>query len=211
MDVDLAGLLPTVLSAVANLFDYEYRVTKGGVVLFTKRFKDPGEYPNLSWPEISRAARDMIRSISGIYIDPDFSRESELAAQFNSSLTQDQLSQLKGGSSMLVRDMSRLQQGIVRERIYRTMLFGAADRWQFMMMSFDGLPNSSLKCDSIKITLPGQTAAQRTIMPQLNLNLPGGKGQFYSITLYQLPQEVDQQGRNRDNNSPGPAVGGPRR
>jgi hypothetical protein len=81
-------------------------------------------------------------------VNPEPSRDGDLVTQFNASLSLDQLKQIRSDSIVYVRDLSRTQQGVVKERIDRTMFAGAADKWRKMMTDFQMLPTSSFRLEA---------------------------------------------------------------
>ena len=144
-DINFVGTLPKVLKSISDKFGYQYNVTRTGVVLFTKRYKDPDDYPNLPWQEISRMAQDMAIATTSIYISPELARGSDIISDFKATLTPAQLDQFKGEAPVYVKQLSKDQQSLVQEHVTRSLLLVGGEAWGYMAMNFDALPKSSVR------------------------------------------------------------------
>lgn len=67
--VELEGPAESVLEAMADRFDYTWEVSKGGSILFLKRFRGSDDIPQLNPLEMRATAEDVVRLISALSPD----------------------------------------------------------------------------------------------------------------------------------------------
>ncbi|MCW3095089.1 MAG: hypothetical protein JWL77_707, partial [Chthonomonadaceae bacterium] len=89
-DVECDGTLEEALNKIADAFDYNWKVGKGGIVLLNKRFRNRSDAPQASVAELTH----LVQNMSGIFaltkVEPDPSYGQTLLNKFAQSITEKQ-------------------------------------------------------------------------------------------------------------------------
>jgi len=105
-EVNFDGTLEEALNRVADIFDYNWKVTKGGIVLFNKRFKNRDDAPQATLPEITHLVNNIAEIFALANVDPDQSQWVKHVKQMGALLTDEQWATLLSRKFILARDLT---------------------------------------------------------------------------------------------------------
>ena len=129
-----SGTLHEALDRIADTFDYTFSITKSGVVLFYKRFKNPDDRPQLNLNELRKSVKDMLTALPLIESDPKHEGWGAAIRELAQSMTPEQVQYLKGGKRLLFNDLQPAQQ-LLLARAIDLRCFGTV-RGQLELVSF---------------------------------------------------------------------------
>jgi hypothetical protein len=138
------GTLKDALDRIADLFDYTWRVRKGTIVIFEKRFSDPNEHPQLILPELQRVARGMNTVLRAIPIQSGMSSDGENIRTFHHSLTPEQLVRLNRKEAIGIQDLTEAQRTLMLTALYSSAYRQMVAAWQDIEVQLIGMPSSYL-------------------------------------------------------------------
>lgn len=145
-DLDSKGTLRDALERVAETFDYAVRPGQGGIVLFTKRFQNPDERPQMSAAELRQTAADMLAILPSIFCGPvDPPRWVTLMRQLALRLPAEQMAAMKDGRRLTLRDLSQQEQTTVGEIIAQRAFGVARSSWQTLQWQLDRFADSVIR------------------------------------------------------------------
>jgi len=144
-DINLDGTLREALDKVADLFDYNWTVSRAGVVLMTKRFKNPKERPQFNLPEMLGLTHDMITALTAIDYDRDPSHWQIRVKQMASTFTTEQLRALESGKTLRGSDLLPTQQGLLQNAVVSKAFAGALHLWEDLLPNLEAMPKSRLQ------------------------------------------------------------------
>jgi hypothetical protein len=105
-DVECDGTLEEALNKISDTFDYNWKVGRGGIVLFNKRFRNRNDAPQANVAELTH----LVQNMSGIFaltkVEPDPSYGQTLLNKFAQSITEKQWVALRAGKRMSAKDLS---------------------------------------------------------------------------------------------------------
>jgi hypothetical protein len=143
-DFDLSGTLQDALDRVADTFDYNWTVTKSGVVLMTKRFKDPEEHPQANLPEMRQMAKDILDALSLATHDTDDQAWSKQLETLAHSFTPAQFQALHAGQRLHGSDLAPDQLSLLRQATWSTFTY-PRQVWEELSAKLDAMPDSYIE------------------------------------------------------------------
>jgi hypothetical protein len=104
-DVEVDGTLEEALNKIADVFDYNWKVGKGGIVLFNKRFRNRDDAPQASVVELMHLVNNMNAIFGLVHVDPEPGLWLTHLNQLGESLTETQRASLLTGKRMPAKDL----------------------------------------------------------------------------------------------------------
>jgi hypothetical protein len=144
-DVSLDGTVKGALDAVADAFDYTWTLTRSGVVVMAKRFKDPAERPQVNLPEMVGMTRDIIRALNIVDYDKDPSHWPVLVKEVAQSFTQQQLHVLDSGAKLHGSDLLPEQQRQLTRAILSKTFNSTLQMWEDLLPKLPPMPGSRIQ------------------------------------------------------------------
>jgi hypothetical protein len=153
-DMRFSGRFGDAADLVADLFDYTYKSTKTGVLLFSKRFRDPQERPQANLKEVRQSVKDVLRVLGAVPYDPQARWEVPFEALVQ-SLTPDQRRALLAGRHIAGTDLMPHQQNLLRQAVWTNTFALTGSAWKRLSDQLGRLEDSQLA--SIENPLRGGT------------------------------------------------------
>ena len=112
---DFKGALKDALKKISDVYDYQWEVSKSGIVMMRKRFFQIDNYPSVNLPELKKTVNEMqtILNRFGNFSDPNLAMHVTLTDLMN-SLSLDQMQILKSGGYIRSSALSEAQFSQVR-------------------------------------------------------------------------------------------------
>lgn len=130
------------LDRIASAYDYEWRLTRQGIVVLNKRFADPTEFPQMNIAEWKQTAKE-VQQIAG---EHDFVAGPRLILHpFVSGLTHAQWADVLAHKHLFVSALEEKQVAILREYFYVRLLTYTVFAWQKIYDNLTMLSGSSLQ------------------------------------------------------------------
>ncbi len=120
------GSVRQALDKVSSAYDYRWSLTTGGIVLFTRKYSDPNELPQMNYAEIRQTAADMLTILPALdinLIDPDQVWIGSMM-RLADSMTPTQVRTMKSGKTIGYADLAPPQQRGMSDLI-NSRAFGA--------------------------------------------------------------------------------------
>lgn len=140
----LQGTVKEALDQMGEAFDYSWRLSKGQVVVMTKRFKDPDTHPQASLREMRESVRQILSALRLIPYNPDPKRWPQAVAELGESLMPQQMAVLKAGQYLSASTLSASQAQLMQEAILGNTFADQLPIWEELSAKLDGLPKSTL-------------------------------------------------------------------
>src|SRR5258708_4855765 len=67
-DMELHGTAKEALDRVSDRFDFTWALSKHGIILMRKRFRNPNEFPQINLPELKQTTKSVL---SALWLIPD--------------------------------------------------------------------------------------------------------------------------------------------
>jgi hypothetical protein len=144
-DVICAGTLREALDKVADTFDYTWSITKGGIVLLSKRFKSPDERPQVNLPETLELMRNVVRALQTVDYDPDPSHATTLVREALQSFTPQQTHDLESGVKLSGASLLPQQKALLTQAIATRTFAEALRMWEAALPTIENMPISRVE------------------------------------------------------------------
>ena len=133
------------LDRIADAFDYSWKLSRSGMVMFYKRFKDPTEFPQMDLAEWQQMAKDAIAAMDADAHDftPD-GRKTTLES-FVRGLSGQNVQMLRSGKPVNVSDLAERQLVPLREYLYQRAFDEVAGGWISLRERLSRLLGSALQ------------------------------------------------------------------
>jgi hypothetical protein len=141
---DFQGSERELLDRVTDTFDYAWSPAKGGVILLTKRFKDPYERPQLILPELRQTAKDMLKVLPAVEPDAEHEKWGPVLIRLASSLTEAQNRILNGGGQLAYGDLAPVQQELLSQVILMRGYGPARGVWEDLLAQLESMDTAAI-------------------------------------------------------------------
>ncbi len=144
-DFNLEGTAREVLDRVADAFDYQWTLSRSGVVLLSKRFQNPDERPQLNLPELQQMARDantVLRQASG---GRAMNQTAQLINALFDAFSPEQRQILQDGKSLPIGQFTAAQVQLAQAALLGATLDSPRQLWTYLASQLTGLPRSSIQ------------------------------------------------------------------
>jgi len=138
------GSLHDTLDKVADSFDYTWRVSRAGVVLMSKRFKNPNERPQMNMPEMRDMAREIVRALTLVDYIRDEAQANEAVRRLFQSLTPAQHNALESGARVYGAELQPEQRATLQQAIFTRTFLPALKLWEDAIPRLENLQHSTL-------------------------------------------------------------------
>jgi hypothetical protein len=136
-DITFQGTLREALDRLSDLFDYQWRVSRSGVILMNKRFTDPNDIPQMLLQEYRQVAKDQLAVLPDTAPDPDHERWGELLLSLARTLTASQLQALNQGARLSPGDLTPQQRRLFDQAIYARIYGPPRGIWERILLFCD--------------------------------------------------------------------------
>lgn len=144
-DLDLNCSAKEALDKIGDRFDYEWRLSKQGIILMTKRFKDPNAVPQINLPEMRQMVKEANSAMKLIVCDTVPGKWALLCTPLYESLSMDQKQLLQSGGSVNVSDLYTTQYRALEQIELNRRFAEAIHTWRFLQAELDSLSASYLQ------------------------------------------------------------------
>ena len=152
-DLIFNGTLREALDRVGNAFDYTWTVSKGGVVLMSKTFKNYDERPQVNLPEMLQMTRDILNALNLVQYDKDETHWPLILKQVAQSFTPEQAKVLNDGKKLRGSDLFPEQQQALQQAILSNTFLRPLHLWEELLPNLESMPGSRMqarKHDAVK-------------------------------------------------------------
>ena len=137
-EIEMTGSPKEVLDRIADVFDFRWSLSKHGVILFTKRFKNPDEHPQMHLQEMQHMVQDILSfwprrpgDIKGsIY---------PLNALYR-TFSPEQLQRLQNGQALSLDQLDEQQRSLVQLALQNNLMRNSRDVWEKTSAELGGMP-----------------------------------------------------------------------
>jgi len=129
-DVACDGTLEEALNKLADTFDYHWKVGKGGIVLFNKRFRNRDDAPQANIAELTHLVNNMSSIFTLAGAEPDPSLWEKQLSLFYQSVTEPQRASLLDGKRLTGKDLSPRQLLPLRSAVLNNQFGHAFQIWR---------------------------------------------------------------------------------
>ncbi len=143
-DMEYSGPLQDAIDRLGDVFDLDWRVSKRGIILFVKRFRDPNEHPQVIHSELNRVALDVNAVFKVIPYEPDGIPWHHQVRTLYQSLNEDQLRRLNNKEKLTPADLSAPQQRQMLQTLYSNGFGETISAWRLFAQQLQGMGNSAL-------------------------------------------------------------------
>jgi hypothetical protein len=140
--------LKQALDTVADQFDYSWRYSRSGAVLFEKRYKDPKTRPQANLPEMQEMTRSIVRALSSESYDPDETHWPDMIRSVAQTFTAAQRTLLQTGGQLHGIDLLPAQQRALQQAILSNTFSHPLSAWSTSQQALDNMPKSYLMARS---------------------------------------------------------------
>jgi hypothetical protein len=151
--IDFRGTCADALNAAGNIFDYAWRIGKGGVIVFSKRFWHPDTLPQMHFAEMQRMAEDITRILGRAQSTMSPTDRGHMISDFYYRLSEQQKLDLRSGHRIAYSDLSSSQQSAVMAIV---MNFGYGTTYSTALRLLEELNNIRNANIEILTTAAGQ-------------------------------------------------------
>ena len=145
-DIEFKGSVKDGLDRISETFDYNWSLSKRGVILMNKRFKtNPAEYPQMNVPELRQMAKDILAAFSTLPYDMTPVDVQEHVARILKSMTPEQADALRAGKVFHGRDLAPEQRRLLAEYRSNRTFAPVVSVWSRLAGELDELPRSYLQ------------------------------------------------------------------
>lgn len=133
------------LDRIADAFDYSWKLSRSGMVMFYKRFKDPTEFPQMDLAEWQQMAKDAIAVIGADTHDFSPGAHEATMRSFVGGLSRVNVHTLLAGKPVDVSDLEEGQLVPLREYMYQRAFERIVGGWISLRKALSQLPGSALQ------------------------------------------------------------------
>lgn len=151
-DLDSEGSLRDALNSIAEKFDYNWRVSRSGVILMTKRFKNLQEQPQMHPEEMRQMVKDVRKALHLAPVNDENGRPHPYLRQLLLSLSKEQYKAITGNQPFYARDLHQDQFQLLMTSVWQFQIPHAFQKWDTLARILEGLPASYLYADPINTT-----------------------------------------------------------
>lgn len=152
-DLNKTDSVETLLNEVADAFDYSWHLSKSGVLLFTKRFHNRAEYPQIVELELSESVTDMLDIMRSLPASSALSISiQDQIVSLAHSLIPIQIETLKQGGKLRLGSLSEDQRKIAESLIYTKMFQNIRQNWKSLDEQLAGIKETYLRIKSSSYT-----------------------------------------------------------
>lgn len=141
-DLDVHGSAKQAIDRIADVFDYTWTVSKHGVILLTKRFKTPLEYPQVNLPELKSATQDAFIAIKAIPYNTEITNTGNWFDRVYQEFTPEQKVLLKTGVAQAASILSQHQVQLVNEATLNIYFASTIGLWRTLSTQIERMPHS---------------------------------------------------------------------
>lgn len=141
-DISSAGSLRDALDQLCDLFDYDWTVTKSGIILLSKRFKAENERPQLNLPEMRQTFRDILAAIKPFDVKED---STPTLRKLISTFTEEQSSFLNNKGKLSGGDLRADQYDLLVSAILYSHFTHFVSVIEQLLPHLDGMTSSYLQ------------------------------------------------------------------
>lgn len=155
LDLSKTDTVEVLLNEVADAFDYTWRVSKNGVLLFNKRFRSRTETPQIIVPELNESIADMLAAIRSLPFSNFEARnvQDEMIALLH-SLSPTQIQALKQGSKLRVGSLSEGQRTLAEQATCVRMFRVIPEAWESLKEQLAALDAGTVQNKSSSVVNP---------------------------------------------------------
>jgi hypothetical protein len=144
-DIAVDASLNDTLDKVADTFDYSWHVSKAGVVLMSKRFKNPNERPQMNMPEMLEMTRNIVRALTLVDYNRDEAQANEAVKRLFQTLTPVQMNALGAGTKLHGTDLAPDQRAAIEQAILTRTFAPPLKLWEDTISRLVNLKTSTLQ------------------------------------------------------------------
>lgn len=148
VDFEFSGGAKEALDKISNLFDYQWKVNKYGIVVLTKRFKNPKEYPQFDILELAQMAREAMGLLKYFGEAPDTQHLLPILQKLYNALTPQQRNQLREGDIIMGRRLEPQAYQCLEMAIFEQQFGQVYIAWQKLADMTETFPDWSIAFNS---------------------------------------------------------------
>lgn len=133
---------------VADIFDYKWKLSKSGVILFSKKFHLPEERPQSNPEEILNCSYNVLSILQWNSNGNSFKTTANYLVELANSLTQEQINLLHRGDHLQVNELTANQQSLVFGSILSNSMSQTEFQWNLLKTLLSKRRLSNLKINS---------------------------------------------------------------
>ena len=145
VDLDVQKTAAEALTDISKAFDYDWTISKSGVILLTKRFTTRQDMPEFTVPELKAVAQDVCDVVRAVYplqgTNPGIHKMFPILTK---SLNPAQRKILTDGKKLQISSLSKEQQLLVAQIVYTELLEKLLKSWERLHDGLQALPNASV-------------------------------------------------------------------
>ncbi len=187
--IEFKGTAREAVERVASEFDLTWTVSRAGVILFQKRFKDQREIPQLNQAEMEHVASDSLRIITSLGMDPRIHVQSYFL-QLGATFSPEQMETLRAGENLPVAALSPEQSALVAASIFSFATSRTYHGWNVLHARLAALKWATIRNVPAEQTNPyTHEVFQR---PWVLFELQDPSGRWVNETLIQYPPFIKE-------------------
>ena len=140
-DLDVKGTIGAALDVIANSFDFEWMLSRSGIVTMTKRFHNHNDYPQVNALEMRRLSRDITNTLQLVPFDPVPGNSTELLLQLAHMMTETQWQTLRSGEILRGSTMSPEQTTVFQRAAFTSAFAPSFKAWTELANQLDEMPS----------------------------------------------------------------------
>ena len=167
-DVNADKTVREALNAVCDAFDYKWTLSKSGIVLLTKRFKNSEERPQMRYAEMVQMAKDIRDALSLSPVTDEDASPNATLKQLLKSLTPEQYAALTGPKThpFYARDLRPGQYQMFVQSLWSFGFPSAYNGADLLLRQLESFPASSLFADPQNIQKEVSTSKSGQIIQE---------------------------------------------
>ncbi len=144
--IAIQGAMTTksLLDIVSQRFDYHWTLSRSGVVLFSKRFSDHAERPQVNLAEMQQMAKEIVEAIDSLQFDLKEVIWGDQIVELADSFSPQQLAYLQTGKPILGKELNLTGQNLLRSIVYNRDFAEAKRIWTEELLRLQNMKNSYL-------------------------------------------------------------------
>ncbi len=143
--IELKGTVSEVFDQLCAEYDSTWKIGPSGIVLFTRKFRKPSEFPQIHLPEMLQMTKQINQALKLAQIDLTPGHEYDALGAFAASLTPDQMRTLESGERLGYSAFSEEQRNLMSSGLAAGTFAPMSQVWQKTEMLLRALPASTLQ------------------------------------------------------------------
>ena len=144
--IAISGSMSTkkLLDTISTVFDYDWKLSKSGVVLLSKRFDDHADRPQVNLLEMQQMAKEIADAIDSLQVDLKEVNWGEQIPELADSFSPQQLAYLQTGKPILGKELNQTGQNLLKSIVLNRDFAAAKRIWTEELLRLTNMKNSYL-------------------------------------------------------------------